>query len=79
VILAELVRALRFHALAAHRPKPVARVTLRPTGGMPLVITVREKLAADARRGTFVRLRKRRLHFGPPEAAAGAAAAAFSH
>jgi cytochrome P450 len=38
VILATMVRAFRFQPLAAHRPKPVARVTLRPAGGMPLLI-----------------------------------------
>ena len=41
VILATLVRAFRFQPLAAHRPKPVARITLRPAGGMPLLITDR--------------------------------------
>jgi cytochrome P450 len=41
VILATLVRALRFHPVPGHRPKPVARVTLRPAHGMPLLITAR--------------------------------------
>jgi len=41
VILANLVRALRFRTVAKHRPKPVARVTLRPEGGMPLLIEPR--------------------------------------
>lgn len=41
VILATLVRAFRFAPLAGHKPKPVARVTLRPSGGMPLHITAR--------------------------------------
>jgi len=40
-ILATLVRALRFHPVAGHKPVPVARVTLRPKGGMPLLITPR--------------------------------------
>jgi cytochrome P450 len=40
-ILATLVRALRFHPLPGHKPKPVARVTLRPQGGMPLLVTAR--------------------------------------
>jgi cytochrome P450 len=49
VILAVLVRAFRFQSLAAHKPKPVARVTLRPAGGMPLLIAAREPLAAVGR------------------------------
>jgi len=40
-ILATLVRALRFHPVAGHKPKPVARVTLRPKGGMPLLVEPR--------------------------------------
>ena len=38
IILATVVRAFCFQPVAGHRPKPVARVTLRPTGGMPLLI-----------------------------------------
>jgi cytochrome P450 len=38
VILATLVRAFRFQPVAGHRPKVVARLTLRPAGGMPLLI-----------------------------------------
>jgi len=41
VTLATLVRELRFAPLAGHKPKPVARVTLRPAGGMPLLISAR--------------------------------------
>jgi cytochrome P450 len=41
VILATIVRAFRFHPVPGHRPKPVARVTLRPDGGMPLLIVDR--------------------------------------
>ena len=41
VILATIVRAFRFDPVAGHKPKPVARVTLRPAGGMPLLITER--------------------------------------
>ncbi len=37
-ILATLVRAFRFQPLARHKPMPVARLTLRPAGGMPLLI-----------------------------------------
>jgi len=41
VILATLVRRFRFAPVAGHKPKPVARVTLRPAGGMPLLIAAR--------------------------------------
>ena len=40
-ILATLVRAFRFTPVAGHKPKPVARVTLRPAGGMPLLLSAR--------------------------------------
>lgn len=40
-ILATLVRAFRFTPVAGHKPRPVARVTLRPAGGMPLLVTAR--------------------------------------
>ena len=39
--LAPLVRAFSFRTVPRHRPYPVARVTLRPRGGMPLVVTPR--------------------------------------
>ena len=38
IILATVVRAFCFRPIAGHRPKPVTKVTLRPTGGMPLLI-----------------------------------------
>jgi cytochrome P450 len=41
VILATLVRAFRFRPVAGHRPHPLARVTLRPRGGMPLYVEKR--------------------------------------
>jgi cytochrome P450 len=41
VVLAILVQAFRFNAVTGHRPHPVARVTLRPRGGMPLYIEPR--------------------------------------
>jgi cytochrome P450 len=41
VVLATLVRAFRFRALPKQRPMPVARVSLRPAGGMPLFIELR--------------------------------------
>jgi cytochrome P450 len=37
-ILATVVRAFFFQPVAGHRPKPLARVTLRPAGGMPLLV-----------------------------------------
>jgi cytochrome P450 len=40
-ILATLVRAFRFTPVPGHKPKPLARVTLRPAGGMPLRVAVR--------------------------------------
>jgi hypothetical protein len=41
VALAVLGHAFRFTAVIGHRPHPVARVTLRPRGGMPLYIEPR--------------------------------------
>ena len=41
VILATLVRAFRFRLVPGHRPKPVAHVSLRPEGGMPLFVVPR--------------------------------------
>jgi cytochrome P450 len=41
VILAALVRAVQFRPVVGHRPQPVARVTLRPAGGMPLLVAAR--------------------------------------
>jgi cytochrome P450 len=49
VILAVLVRAFRFLPVAGHHPKPVARVTLRPRGGMPLLIARRDRTSATTR------------------------------
>jgi len=56
VILAEMVRAFRFRALPGHKPKPVARVTLRPAGGMPLLVMARPSRTADI--ATFHETRK---------------------
>jgi cytochrome P450 len=39
-ILATILRAARFEAVANHHPVPVARVSLHPKGGMPLRIWV---------------------------------------
>jgi cytochrome P450 len=38
VIVATLVRAFRFQTVPNFRPKPLARVSLRPEGGIPLFI-----------------------------------------
>jgi len=46
IILATVVRAFCFQPVAGHRPKPVTKVTLRPTGGMPLLIMNRSRPAA---------------------------------
>jgi cytochrome P450 len=40
-LLSTLVRAARFETLPGHAPEPVSRVTLRPTGGMPLILHMR--------------------------------------
>jgi cytochrome P450 len=56
VILAEMVRAFHFLALVGHKPKPVARVTLRPAGGMPVLIAKRELLTTA--RGSVLADRK---------------------
>jgi cytochrome P450 len=41
VILATLVRSFLVSPVPGHRPKPVARVTLRPAHGMPLLLAAR--------------------------------------
>ena len=41
VLLASFIRAFRVDPVPGHKPKPVARVTLRPDHGMPLLITPR--------------------------------------
>ena len=41
-ILATLVRGARFEWDGVHAPEPVSRVTLRPKGGMPLKVFLRE-------------------------------------
>jgi cytochrome P450 len=41
VVLAFLVHAFRFRPVLGHRPHPIARVTLRPRGGMPLYVEPR--------------------------------------
>ena len=44
-LLASFVRAARFEWDGAHLPEPVSRVTLRPKGGMPLKVWLREEIA----------------------------------
>jgi cytochrome P450 len=41
-ILATLVRRARFEWDGVHAPEPISRVTLRPKGGMPLKVWLRE-------------------------------------
>jgi len=48
VILAVLLRAFRFLPVAGHKPKPVARVTLRPAGGMPVAARANHPVAERA-------------------------------
>jgi len=48
-MLATFVRAARFEVPAGHNPVPISRVTLRPSGGMPLKVWLREGPAPVAR------------------------------
>jgi cytochrome P450 len=48
VVLATLVRAFRFYPVPGHKPKPIARVSLRVQGGMPLLVAPRS--SADGRK-----------------------------
>jgi len=41
VIVATLVRAFRFRPVPGHKPRPAPRISLRPHGGMPLLIEPR--------------------------------------
>ena len=43
VIIATLVRAFRFQTVPGHKARPIARLTLRPAGGIPLLISAREQ------------------------------------
>ena len=40
VLLASFVRAARFDWDGRHLPEPLSRVTLHPSGGMPLAVTI---------------------------------------
>ncbi len=48
-MLATFVRAARFEVPPGHVPTPISRVTLRPTGGMPLLVWPRDGQAPLAR------------------------------
>lgn len=48
-MLATFVRAAHFEVPAGHVPTPVSRVTLRPSGGMPMKVWPRESLGPIAR------------------------------
>ena len=41
IIIATLVRAFRFQTVPGHKARPIARLTLRPAGGIPLLIAAR--------------------------------------
>lgn len=47
VILATLARRARFEWDGVHAPEPLSRVTLRPKGGMPLKVWLRDEIAAS--------------------------------
>jgi cytochrome P450 len=49
VMLATFVRAARFEVPARHNPVPISRVTLRPSGGMPLKVWLRDNPGPLAR------------------------------
>jgi len=51
VILATLVRRARFEWDGVHAPEPLGRVTLRPKGGMPLLVRLRDAIAAGPAAG----------------------------
>ncbi len=42
IVLAHLTRAFRFDLAPGHAVKPVQRITLRPQGGMPMLVTPRQ-------------------------------------
>lgn len=45
ILLAHILQAFRLDPLPGHRPQPMQRVTLRPEGGMPMVLSLRPKKA----------------------------------
>jgi hypothetical protein len=52
VLRATLMRALRFFLVAGHKPKPVARVTLRLGAGMPPRVPHDDGCGRGSREGT---------------------------
>ena len=42
IVLAQLTRAFRFDLAPGHQVRPVQRITLRPQGGMPMLVTPRQ-------------------------------------
>ena len=42
-LLATMLRAAKFEITPGHEPKPIARVTLVPSGGMPMQVTMRTR------------------------------------
>jgi len=42
IVLAHLTRAFRFDLAPGHQVRPVQRITLRPQGGMPMLVTPRQ-------------------------------------
>ncbi len=42
-LLATMLRAAKYEITPGHEPKPIARVTLVPSGGMPMRVTMRDK------------------------------------
>jgi cytochrome P450 len=43
LLLATFVRGMRFDWDGVHKPEPINRITLRPRGGMPLILSRRKK------------------------------------
>jgi len=41
ILLAHILRSFQLDPLPDHRPQPIQRVTLRPEGGMPMVLNIR--------------------------------------
>ena len=42
IVLAHLTRAFRFDLAPGHTVRPIQRITLRPQGGMPMLVTPRQ-------------------------------------
>jgi cytochrome P450 len=46
ILLAHILHSFQLDPLPGHRPQPVQRVTLRPAGGMPMVLNIRPRKSA---------------------------------